>query len=153
MLGHPTWYYIERHCSTFLVDDMYVCYAFSQRYKLNSIKMILFHSSKDDPFIIYAALHGGPNTNIITHDMLRNHAYLLGPEMKPVFQRWQQKHQYNIADISPDGILKLQPSIQYNVYGHKNNGIWHIPFMAEFNHKVTELYAYNMPEQWACFQL
>lgn len=85
--------------------------------------------------------------------MMRNHAHLLGPELKPVFQRWQQKHQYDIKAMFGDGTIKLQPSIQFNIYGHKHNGIWHIPYIGSYEPRVTDLYAYNMPESWACFQL
>ena len=36
------------------------------------------HSSKDDPYMVFAALHGGPNTKVVTEDYLRDHSCLLG---------------------------------------------------------------------------
>lgn len=49
--------------------------------------------SKDDPFVLYAAMYSGYNTKILTRDLMRGHKFLLkNTEMKRVFQKWLQKH-------------------------------------------------------------
>lgn len=85
--------------------------------------------------------------------MMRDHAHLLGPEVKAAFQRWQQKHQYNISSVAKDGYFTVQPGVQFDIHGHKHMGVWHIPFVNDDQTILPDLYAYNMPPMWACFKL
>lgn len=52
-----------------------------------------FFSSKDDPFVLYAAMYSGPRTQILSRDLMRGHKFLLGDtKIKCVFQKWLQKN-------------------------------------------------------------
>lgn len=53
--------------------------------------------SQDDPFILYAALNSGINTDFLSRDLMRSHSYLLSNELRPIFKRWQQIHQYSLV--------------------------------------------------------
>jgi len=64
-------------------------------FSLNLSTKILFHSSQDDPFLLYATLRSGQETDFFSRDLMRSHAFLLGPELKTTFRRWQQEHQYS----------------------------------------------------------
>jgi len=64
------------------------------------VLFILFRS-KDDPFVLYAAMYSGIDTQILTRDLMRGHKFLLGdPVIKSVFQKWLQKHRL---------VLKIRP--------------------------------------------
>lgn len=103
---------------------------------------------------MYASLVGGARAKFISGDMMRQHAHLLGPQLKAVFQRWQQKHQYDIEFHGREGVtFDIKPSIQFNIHGHRHLGVWHIPFLEQYEHQIPDLYAYNMPAMWACFKL
>lgn len=53
--------------------------------------------SQDDPFLLYAALNSGINTDFLSRDLMRSHSYLLDAELKGIFRRWQQIHQYSLV--------------------------------------------------------
>ncbi len=55
--------------------------------------MDICFSSKDDPYMLYAALQSGQNTLIVTRDEMRDHSYLLGPQLQGWFRQWQLGHQ------------------------------------------------------------
>lgn len=56
--------------------------------------------SQDDPFLLYAALKSGINTDFLSRDLMRSHSYLLNNELKSIFRRWQQIHQYSLVTAS-----------------------------------------------------
>jgi len=62
---------------------------------MNSLMMTycVICRSKDDPFMLYAALYFGPHTFIVTKDHLRDHRYVLGPELASRLMLWQQQRQ------------------------------------------------------------
>ena len=69
--------------------------------------------SADDPFMLYAALHSGPHTRIVTRDELRNHAYNMG-DLIQIFKRWQRMRQIHplgfrrMADDRVTFVVKVQ---------------------------------------------
>ena len=46
--------------------------------------------------MLYATLHSGPEAHYITQDLLRDHKFLLGNEMKTIFERWQRSRQLKL---------------------------------------------------------
>nr|CAD7264676.1 unnamed protein product [Timema shepardi] len=65
--------------------------------------------SQDDPFLLYATMHGGPNTYFLSRDLMRGHAFLLRDvNLKSCFRRWQQQHQYQLIYIENNGRVKLK---------------------------------------------
>ena len=67
---------------------------------MNVIKalLLMIHSlivcrSSDDPFMLYAALYFGKHTFIVTNDELRDHRYVLGPELASRLKLWQRQRQ------------------------------------------------------------
>jgi len=51
------------------------------------------HRSSDDPFMLYAALYFGQQTLIMTNDELRDHRFVLGPELASRLKLWQRQRQ------------------------------------------------------------
>lgn len=107
--------------------------------------------SQDDPYLLYAALKSGPKANFCSRDLMRSHAFLLGDELKPIFQKWRQSHQYQLITarhlLNP--IIK-NPS-QYKRSAHQVNNVWHIPFVEEEASKLdTEL---QEEFKWVCLPL
>ena len=43
--------------------------------------------------MLYASLYSGQRTVIVTRDELRDHRFLLGPELATKFKQWQRGHQ------------------------------------------------------------
>lgn len=80
--------FIRRNASIFLTDDL----------------------SQDDPFLLYAAIKSGPATDFFSRDLMRSHSYLLGPQLKEIFRRWQQEHQYSLITTLNTGqvIIKVR---------------------------------------------
>lgn len=68
------------------------------------IKPFFFCRSQDDPFLLYAAMHSGPNTGFVSRDQMRGHAFKLSdPKLKQLFYRWQQRNQYDFLFMTNDG--------------------------------------------------
>jgi len=49
--------------------------------------------SKDDPFMLYAALYFGQQTYIVSKDQMRDHRFVLGPELASRLMQWQRQRQ------------------------------------------------------------
>jgi hypothetical protein len=63
------------------------------KYPLN---LSLFRS-QDDPFLLYAAMHGGIGTYFVSKDFMRTHKHRLGDvELANLFRKWQLARQYSI---------------------------------------------------------
>lgn len=115
--------------------------------------------SQDDPFFIYAALNSGPQCDIFSRDLLRTHAHQLGPELGPIFRRWQRIHQYSYRSPTTSTTPKLfvEPPIKYKIEAHRNgSGYWHVPWSEGGNdyvvHKLPEV-PFEVPVRWMCFRL
>jgi len=62
--------------------------------------------SKDDPFVLYAAMYSGIDTKILTRDLMRGHKYLLGDAtIKSIFQKWLQKHRLRLKIRAGDEVI------------------------------------------------
>jgi len=78
----------------------------------------------DDVFMLYAALCSSKHCQIITHDKLRQHKFLMEPGLRKVFQRWlasvhvcdKDKRKFNPETI---GDVSLGPI--------RDSGGWHFP--------------------------
>lgn len=64
--------------------------------------------SQDDPFLLYAAIKSGPTTDFFSRDLMRSHSYLLGNEMKGIFRRWQQEHQFSLIYAADNGKVSVR---------------------------------------------
>ena len=99
--------------------------------------VILDNVSQDDPFFIAAALHGGPNTLILTNDLLRQHNYALRDAyLQKMFTFWQMRSQVklhrNVHDPRTPWLVFPKRSVLRAVtWGEPDeNGeypSWHIP--------------------------
>lgn len=69
---------------------------------------LFFVRSKDDPFVLYAAMYSGLGTKVLTRDLMRGHKFLLkDDQMKSVFQKWLQKHRLSLK-IRPGNDVSIK---------------------------------------------
>ncbi|KAL1435043.1 hypothetical protein MTO96_001588 [Rhipicephalus appendiculatus] len=98
-------------------------------------------TSHDDPFVLYAALHGGPGTLVVSRDLMRQHlSRLSDPRLQKLFTSWQQTHQVEWRGAPTSTMVSHKVTVQ----GSSTNG-WHIPH-AEENGTVATIAAV----QWLC---
>lgn len=68
-----------------------------------------WHSSEDDPFLLYATLHSGSHCKFITKDLMRDHkACLPDAKTQHLFFKWQQGHQLAIINRLPGSKITFQ---------------------------------------------
>lgn len=79
---------------------------------------------------------------------MRGHAHLLGAELKPIFRRWQQEHQYCLAAPQGFGRIHVQEPIKFQTNAHTVDGKWHLPYRDEFSAAPAE--TFEMPNKWLC---
>lgn len=122
--------------------------ASSEPRERSDSKASFTHSSQDDPFLLYATLKSGPSTDFVSRDLMRGHAHLLGPELKPIFRRWQQEHQYCLEmDSHPDNVNIREP-IKFQTNAHTMDGCWHIPCTDVYDPTPPE--TFTLPSKWLC---
>nr|CAD7426492.1 unnamed protein product [Timema monikensis] len=108
--------------------------------------------SQDDPFLLYATMHGGPNTCFLSRDLMRGHAFLLRDvNLKSCFRRWQQQHQYQLIYIENNGRVKLKHPLNFNPMAQQDrDGNWHIPYDLESHPGVFQ--SLEPPLLWLCLR-
>ncbi|KAL3213980.1 hypothetical protein MRX96_007377 [Rhipicephalus microplus] len=98
-------------------------------------------TSHDDPFVLYAALHGGPGTQVVSRDLMRQHlSRLSNPRLQELFTSWQQTHQVEWRGAPASTMVSHKVTVQ----GSSTDG-WHIPH-AEANGTVATI----AEVQWLC---
>lgn len=113
--------------------------------KRNSCVFLTNDLSQDDPFLLYAALKSGQQTDFFSRDLMRSHAFLLGGELKYIFKRWQQEHQYSLLSVSEKGVIVKEPTRHFK-FAQKVEDTWHIPYKATYSANPSELL--DVPENW-----
>ncbi|XP_074642890.1 mitochondrial ribonuclease P catalytic subunit-like isoform X2 [Tubulanus polymorphus] len=103
--------------------------------------------SQDDPFLLYAALYSGMNTNIVTSDELRDHRFLLGPELARVLKSWQRARQIEFLGMRGRDFLKLEYPVKHVVLAQQSSDSWHIPF-----DDGSDRPSYKESNSWICIQ-
>lgn len=108
--------------------------------------------SQDDPYFITAAIISGPQTDIVSKDLLRGHKFLLQDDsLRLLFKRWQWQHQWMVFIKSFKGV-SIQEPLKFTPCAQKKNGTWHLPFEREasttgqFNDGTPDLYS------WMCLR-
>ncbi|XP_041981733.1 mitochondrial ribonuclease P catalytic subunit [Aricia agestis] len=83
--------------------------------------------SQDDPYFITAAVLSGPNTDILSKDLLRNHQFILRDDtLRRLFQRWQWQHQWMM--FMPKRTPIIQPPLSFTPCAQKSSKGWHLPY-------------------------
>lgn len=114
--------------------------------------LFTFCRSKDDIFLLYAALYSGPDSRILSRDFMRNHKFAIGPNLNAIFKQWQQQCWCTFEFIKGNQIHIWQP-IKFKMFCHKSDNHWHIPFIGDEETKIDASMEYEMPNRWACIQL
>ncbi|XP_025196412.1 mitochondrial ribonuclease P catalytic subunit [Melanaphis sacchari] len=110
--------------------------------------------SKDDPFVLYAAMYSGINTKILTRDLMRGHKFLLKDvHVKSIFQKWLQKHRLRLKIRAGDEIIIKDPITYLQATQETENGlIWHMPYQ-EFKERGSWSKPDSSPDKWMCIQM
>ncbi|XP_034184193.2 mitochondrial ribonuclease P catalytic subunit isoform X1 [Osmia lignaria lignaria] len=104
--------------------------------------------SKDDAFILYAALLSG-KTNVISKDLMHQHKFTFhNIELTILFRRWQLRHQY-FFDTKSKNLTQLRLIHPMSEFALKINNCWHIPYNNFSPHYLTKHYTVD----WACFKM
>ncbi|XP_023298776.2 mitochondrial ribonuclease P catalytic subunit [Lucilia cuprina] len=122
-----------------------------QYVKDNAAVFLANDISQDDPFLLYATLKSGQTTDFFSRDLMRQHAFLLGPELKVIFRRWQQEHQYSLVTQTESGKIIVKEPIRHLICTHKVEDVWHVPYKNEFSPHITD--TFEVPEQWLCLKI
>ncbi|KAH8420549.1 hypothetical protein KR009_011287 [Drosophila setifemur] len=107
--------------------------------------------SHDDPFLLYATLKSGLETDFFSRDLMRSHAFHLGTELKPIFRRWQQQHQFSLITQTQTGRIIVKEPIRYRLSTHRVGNTWHLPFCETYTQHPTE--SFEVPSNWLCLKL
>nr|XP_036676687.1 mitochondrial ribonuclease P catalytic subunit [Drosophila suzukii] len=117
----------------------------------NASLFLTSNLSHDDPFLLYATLRSGQDTDFFSRDLMRSHAFHLGPELKPVFRRWQQEHQFSLVTQTQTGRIIVKEPIRHRLNAHEVSGTWHVPYCEAYTQHPTE--SFEVPANWLCLKL
>ncbi|XP_034650996.1 mitochondrial ribonuclease P catalytic subunit [Drosophila subobscura] len=125
----------------------------AMHYVQNNASLFLTNNlSHDDPFLLYATLISGQETDFFSRDLMRTHAFLLGAELKPIFRRWQQEHQFSLVTQTQTGRIIVKEPIRHRLCVHKAKaGAWHVPYCEAYTPNPTD--SFEVPEHWLCLSL
>ncbi|XP_066583956.1 mitochondrial ribonuclease P catalytic subunit [Prorops nasuta] len=85
---------------------------------------LLQNFSRDDPFVLYAALKSGKKTGFLTCDLMRQHRHALDDAyLQAIFKIWQITHQYTFKGSKVIEPKTCMPLAQKNIKG------WHLPYV------------------------
>lgn len=108
--------------------------------------------SEDDIFLLYAAIHSGPNAYILSNDYMRQHKVAMGPQFNELFKKWQQEHWYGFT-IGKDKPIELIKPMAFKMYSHKIDETWHLPFKTNAEIESKTWNKYEQPKNWACVRI
>ncbi|CAH1402460.1 unnamed protein product [Nezara viridula] len=119
--------------------------------KKNAFLFLVENVSTDDPYLLYATMHFGLGTAFVSRDQMRSHKFLLrDPELKDIFAKWQQKHQYYFLYASENGKVSLMEPMKYSQSVQQTKeGTWHIPISTDMSGIPGHLIPYK--KKWLCF--
>ncbi|XP_031628172.1 mitochondrial ribonuclease P catalytic subunit-like [Contarinia nasturtii] len=107
--------------------------------------------SKDDIFLLYAAMHSGQNSYILSNDFMRDHKFAIG-RYNELFKLWQQEQWYGFT-LGQNKPIELVKPMQYKMYIHKVGDYWHLPFKTNEHLEAKMWNSYELPEDWACIRI
>ncbi|XP_023949668.2 mitochondrial ribonuclease P catalytic subunit isoform X2 [Bicyclus anynana] len=88
--------------------------------------------SQDDPYFITAAILSGPQTDIVSRDLLRGHRFLLRTDaLRQLFQRWQWEHQWMVFPSTNRFRPIIQEPLKFTPIAQQHTNGWHLPYEAE----------------------
>lgn len=93
-------YFLNRNFSVLILGRQHML-NWSQSTMRRLLKMTSYFFtddlSQDDPYLITAAILSGPNTGIVSKDILRGHKFKLADmQLSRLFQRWQWENQWMV---------------------------------------------------------
>nr|CAG4638706.1 EOG090X0CGF [Cyclestheria hislopi] len=104
--------------------------------------------SRDDPFLLYAALHSGRGTHFLSDDLMRDHMFRLKDHnLASLFRQWQHSSQLQLVQVHADGRVRIQLPAKYWTITQCNNGHWHIPY-----DDGSPRFTYQLPETILCLK-
>lgn len=102
--------------------------------------------------MLYAAICSGKNTKMLSNDSMEDHKLAIGEDCRPIFELWQQEHQYGYS-ITKDRKLEIFRPKRINTCTHKNGDFWYFPFKSNEDAILKTWNQYEVPRKWACIRL
>ncbi|XP_037932159.1 mitochondrial ribonuclease P catalytic subunit-like [Teleopsis dalmanni] len=81
---------------------------------------------------------------------MRTHSFLLGPELRPIFRRWQQEHQYSLVTQTEGGKIIVKEPIRFMICAHKVKDTWHLPYKQEY--LANPPTSFEVSSNWLCIK-
>ncbi|XP_055634315.1 mitochondrial ribonuclease P catalytic subunit [Toxorhynchites rutilus septentrionalis] len=147
-------HYVQRNKRVMVIGRQHMNRWKSKDMKYIREKSYLFLTedlSQDDPFLLYAALESGPDTDFFSRDLMRKHSFLLGEELSTVFKRWQQQHQYSLLSVTPEGRVLVKAPFQFELFAHSvpdDPKRWHVPLVDD-SFRVPKM---EKQAKWVCLK-
>ncbi|KAK4026031.1 hypothetical protein OUZ56_015057 [Daphnia magna] len=118
-----------------------------QRMKQEAHIFITENLSRDDPFLLCAAVQS-KHTKFVSDDLFRDHLFRLADfRLQAIFRLWQRRAQVQIVKIDRNGSVKFHHPPPYRTVSQFADGCWHIPY-----DDGTPRYSYESPTTWLCLQ-
>ncbi|XP_059480927.1 mitochondrial ribonuclease P catalytic subunit [Neocloeon triangulifer] len=117
----------------------------------NSKVFLTENLSQDDPFVLYAAMSGGPDTYFVSRDMMRGHKHKLNDvEMERLFKRWQLARQYSVFGLVSRAKALIYPPSSFLPFSQKTGDSWHVPYVEGTNEYMNQVF--KPPKTWLCIR-
>ncbi|XP_054264725.1 mitochondrial ribonuclease P catalytic subunit [Macrosteles quadrilineatus] len=122
--------------------------------KKNAQLFLADNLSQDDPFMLYAALHGGLDTYFVSRDMMRGHKFLLSDKkLRNTFQKWQSLRQLFILTVDRGGNLIFQEPVSFlQTIQQNSHGDWHVPYTVLGEELTNRDRVDHLHRHWLCLQ-
>ncbi|TMS20892.1 Mitochondrial ribonuclease P catalytic subunit [Larimichthys crocea] len=103
--------------------------------------------SKDDPFLLYAALHSGNHCQFVSRDLMRDHkACLPDGATRRLFFKWQRGHQLVLdGSVFTGRRVRFLSIPNYDTIVQTSEDSWHLPFDDTEDRSSCEV-----PLRWLC---
>jgi len=103
--------------------------------------------SEDDPFFLYSAMFSGPDTKIISRDLLRDHKAKLPPKAQKTFELWARRNRIVLLHYDKwTRSVKLKMQETHWSRAQSNGTHWHLPYVLG----ADSLEEWEVPRTWLC---
>lgn len=91
----------------------------------------------------------GPNTYMLTNDMMRDHKAEMTGKCRALFEKWRQRRTlgYNFSQYHE--CQKIVP-LGFASYCHQNDDHWHVPFIG--NEERDQINWHDSAKHWVCLR-
>lgn len=90
----------------------------------------------------------GPKTELISRDLIRDHALKVDKNLKIIFRRWQLLRQHKVQRIYDNGKVVFVRPMEFDMSAHQVDGCWHIPY--DNDKQCSFRQNFDLQRSWLC---